>query len=70
MIINEHKKDAGTGYAKLHEFLKDNKVIKSDNNTPSVLKGVVAGAAINHFSTMSPEEQFEIVAGYLKKIGA
>lgn len=69
MIGHEQYKDGKAGYVRLYNLLKDNKLITPGNNTPSALKGVVAGAAIHHFSTLSPQQQFEIVAGYLNKIG-
>ena len=68
MIRYEHYIDAKTGYAKLYKLLEENKVLASQANTPSALKGVVAGAAILHFSTLPAQKQLEIVAEYIEKM--
>ena len=68
MIRYEHYIDAQCGYAELFKLLEENKTIPPQPNTPSALRGVVAGAAIEHFSTLAEQKQFEIVAEYVERM--
>ncbi len=66
MIRYEHSVDAKTGYVKLYKLLEENRVLAPHTDTASALKGVVSGAAIQHFAKLSSQKQFEIVAEYLE----
>ena len=66
MIRYEHYIDAKTGYIKLYKLLEENRIIAPHTDTPSALRGVVSGAAIQHFAKLSSQKQFEIVAEYLQ----
>ncbi len=68
MIRYEHYINAKNGYAKLYKLLEENKNVVPHTNTPSALRGIVAGAAILHFSTLAEQKQFEIVAEYVEKM--
>ena len=68
MIRHQRNTGGNTGYAKLYSLLKENEIITTSDNALNELKGVIAGAAIHYFSTLSPQEQFEAVAGYMKDV--
>ena len=62
--LSEHDKE---NYPRLQKVLEENRSLFSRLGSHARAREVVVGAAVLHFSTIPPKEQFEVIADYLEK---